>query len=295
RLVARRRRRRARPGRELRAAVKRAARTRAQGTRGRAGRCRARLRGQAPCASGARAARRPPSVAVASALVAARHSAPEPLRAAHRLKCPPVSASRLPLVTVIAAVLAGGALAQDFPFLPESRHDPAIPTFAAVIGRPLGEEPSTHAEAERYLQALARASDRLIVERYGTSWEGRPLYNVLISAPANLARRAEVQAGMQRLADPRGLDEAGVEPLLRTLPAVAWLIYNVHGDEPSGTDAALAVAYHLCAALEDPLVDAILGECVTMLDPVQNPDGRDRFVLGFRGMRGRQADQIGRA
>ncbi|HLU40015.1 MAG TPA: M14 family metallopeptidase, partial [Planctomycetota bacterium] len=201
-----------------------------------------------------------------------------------------MSASRLPLVTVIAAVLAGGALAQDFPFLPESRHDPAIPTFAAVIGRPLGEEPSTHAEAERYLQALARASDRLIVERYGTSWEGRPLYNVLISAPANLARRAEVQAGMQRLADPRGLDEAGVEPLLRTLPAVAWLIYNVHGDEPSGTDAALAVAYHLCAALEDPLVDAILGECVTMLDPVQNPDGRDRFVLGFRGMRGRQAD-----
>src|SRR5690606_35839148 len=160
RLVARRRRRRARPGRELRAAVKRAARTRAQGTRGRAGRCRARLRGQAPCASGARAARRPPSVAVASALAAGRHSAPEPPRAAHRLKCPPVSASRLPLVTVIAAVLAGGALAQDFPFLPESRHDPAIPTFAAVIGRPLGEEPSTHAEAERYLQALARASDR---------------------------------------------------------------------------------------------------------------------------------------
>jgi len=192
--------------------------------------------------------------------------------------------------TALLALLPILAPAQDFPFLPDSKHDPAVPTYESVIGRPLGDDVSTHAEVERYLQALAAAAPRLLVQRYGESWEGRPLYNVVVGSPENLARAAEIQAGMQRLADPRGLEDASVAPLLRSLPGVAWLIYNVHGDEPSGADAALALVYHLCAATDDALTDAILRECVVLLDPMQNPDGRDRFVHGFRGMRGRVSD-----
>lgn len=191
---------------------------------------------------------------------------------------------------VAVLTIAGSLPAQAFGFLPDARHDPAIPTYESVIGRPLGEDVSTHAEAERYLSALAAASPRLSLQRYGESWEGRALYNVMVASPANQARSGEIQAGMQRLADPRGLEDTAVQPLLHGLPGVAWLIYNVHGDEPSGTDAALALAYHLCAAQGDPLVDAILSECVVLLDPMQNPDGRDRFVHGFRGMRGKVAD-----
>lgn len=191
---------------------------------------------------------------------------------------------------LLGLVFASLARAQPLPFLPEARHDPAIPTYESVIGRPLGEDVSTSAEAERYLLALAEASPRLRLERYGTSWEGRPLYTVLVGTPENLARTDEIQTGMQRLADPRGLDDESADRLVRTLPGVAWLIYCVHGDEPSGTDAALALAYHLCAAQQDPLVDAILGACIVLLDPVQNPDGRDRFVHGYRGMRGRLSD-----
>lgn len=191
---------------------------------------------------------------------------------------------------LLALVLPRLATAQAFGFLPDATHDPAIPTYESVIGRPLGDDVSTFAETERYLHALATASPRITVQRYGESWEGRALYNVIVASPENHQRTAEIQANMQRLADPRGLDDGSVDHLLRSLPGVAWLIYNVHGDEPSGTDAALALAYHLCAAQNDPLVDAILGECVVLLDPVQNPDGRDRFVHGFRGMRGRESD-----
>jgi hypothetical protein len=193
-------------------------------------------------------------------------------------------------LSVFVALAAAGAHAQAFPFLASAQHDPAVPTYESVIGRRLGEDVSTHAEAERYLHALDAASDKITVQPYGKSWEGKTLYNVMVASASNQARAGEIQAGMQRLADPRGLEDSAVAPLLRSLPGVAWLIYNVHGDEPSGTDAALALAYHLCAARDDTLVDAVLRECVVLLDPVQNPDGRDRFVHGYRAMRGAASD-----
>ncbi|MEE9126173.1 MAG: M14 family metallopeptidase, partial [Planctomycetota bacterium] len=75
-----------------------------------------------------------------------------------------------------------------------------------------------------------------------------------------------------------------------TLPAVCWLGYSVHGNEISCTDAALLCAYHLAAAKEDELVQTILAETVVIIDPLQNPDGRDRFVHHFRQTRGRWPD-----
>ena len=60
----------------------------------------------------------------------------------------------------------------------------------------------------------------------------------------------------------------------------------MHGDEPSGSDAALQVAYHLLAAKGDATADAARANCLVILDPLQNPDGRDRFVHGTRAARG---------
>ena len=191
---------------------------------------------------------------------------------------------------IVGVVLCALASAQTFPFRADVRHDPAIPTADAVLGRSLGDAVSTSAEAERYLRALEAASPRLQVVRYGTTWQGRPLVYAIVASEQNRARLDAVRNGMQRLADPRGLDDAAAEALVEALPAVAWLGYTVHGDEPSGTDAALALAYHLTAARDDTLVDAILAETVVLIDPVQNPDGRDRFVHHFQTMRGRWSD-----
>ena len=62
------------------------------------------------------------------------------------------------------------------------------------------------------------------------------------------------------------------------LPVVVWLIHGVHGNEISSSDAALAEAYHLLAARGSADADLTLREALVIIDPMQNPDGRQRFV-----------------
>ncbi|MCB9876052.1 MAG: peptidase M14 [Planctomycetes bacterium] len=177
------------------------------------------------------------------------------------------------------------------PLPAETRYDPAIPTLTQVNGHAPGERISTHADVERYLLALqAAAPERIQVVRYGESWQGRGLYYAVVGRAKNVARRDAIRTAMQRLADPRGLSDQDADQLLRDLPAVGWLANCVHGDEPSGTDAALCVLYHLLAAQGDPVVDKVLDECLVLIDPLENPDGRDRFVFYTRAARGRFAD-----
>lgn len=200
---------------------------------------------------------------------------------------------------VVASSLLPGIAAQvpdpvplpSTPFFAGVRYDERIPTLQQVVGHDWGSEVSSHAEVEMYLQALvAAAPDRLRLVPYGESWEGRTLYYALFGTPANLQRIDAIQRGMQRLADPRGLADADAEALVGDLPAVGWLANCVHGDEPSGTDAATFVLYHLLAAQGDPLVELVTKELLLGVDPLQNPDGRDRFVHSTRAARGRWAD-----
>lgn len=210
------------------------------------------------------------------------------------------SSSLRPASIVLAVALVGvtspaqvpdPAAPSRAPFAPGTRYRAEVPTLAQVLGHDFGEELSSHAQVEKYLQALAAAvPDRLRLVPYGTSWEGRTLYFALVGSAANLQRIEAIQRGMQRLADPRGLTEADATTLVDSLPAVGWLANCVHGDEPSGTDAALYVLYHLLAADGDALVDRVFGECVLGIDPLQNPDGRDRFVHSTRAARGRWPD-----
>ncbi len=176
------------------------------------------------------------------------------------------------------------------PFAPGITYDAAIPTLEQVTGHALGAEISAHVDVEKYLQALAAASKRLKLVEYGKSWEGRTLWYAIVANDARMAALPQIQADMHRLADPRGLDDNEATRLQRELPAVGWLANCVHGDEPSGTDAALHVLYHLLAAQNDPVVDKVLAECVILVDPLQNPDGRDRFVHSTRAARGRWPD-----
>ena len=100
-----------------------------------------------------------------------------------------------------------------------------------------------------------RPSARRLVE-YARTWEGRPLF-VLVIAVARADRRPRRgQGGLQRLADPRRSRPARGDRLVGELPVVTWLMHAVHGNEISSSDAALAEAYHLLAAQGDAVVDA---------------------------------------
>ncbi len=182
------------------------------------------------------------------------------------------------LVVCGSVVPAAGA---GFDFWPSAKYDPAIPTFRGVLGYEPGERISSPDQLVAYLRALEAASPRIRTFEYGQSWEGRKLIYAAIGSEANLRRLDDVKAGMQRLADPRKTPQTDAKKLIADLPAVVWLAYGVHGNEISSPEAAVLAAYHLIAARGDDVVDGILNNTVVLIQPMQNPDGRARFVAHF--------------
>ncbi|WP_031549124.1 M14 metallopeptidase family protein [Parvularcula oceani] len=180
----------------------------------------------------------------------------------------------------LAFILSPGASGQSF--MPGVDFDPAIPTMEEVLGTPAGERITPPEDIARYLRALEQAApDRIALRSIGRSWQGRELLYAVIGSPQRLADLDGLAEGMDRLADPRTVSPAQATALIESLPGTAWLTHGVHGDEISSSDAALMTAYHLLAARNDPVVEEILENTVVFIDPVQNPDGRARFVHGY--------------
>ena len=158
---------------------------------------------------------------------------------------------------------------------PGVQYDPGVPTLKAVIGHAPGEAITTPEQIGRYLDALTKAApDRTRLVEYAKTWEGRPLHYFVIGSRERMARLDEIKRGLQILAS----GAADADRLVNELPAVVWLIHGVHGNEISSSDAALAEAYHLLAARGNPDVDITLRDALVIIDPMQNPDGRNRFI-----------------
>jgi hypothetical protein len=177
------------------------------------------------------------------------------------------------VVTALLCLCTLPAAAQGL--WPNTTYDPGIPTLESVLGHRHGDAITTPDEVGRYLEALAKAApDRTRLVKYATSWEGRPLHYLVVGSKERIARLDEVKRGMQVLAS--GAPEA--DRLIGELPVVVWLIHGVHGNEISSSDAALAEAYHLLAARGNADTDLTLRDALVIIDPMQNPDGRQRFV-----------------
>ncbi len=165
---------------------------------------------------------------------------------------------------------------------PDTNYDEAVPTVSQVLGYESGERITWSHDVRRYFEVLAsHAPDQVRIVEYGETWERRPLFYVVISSPENVARLDDIKAGMQSLRDPRGTSTAAAERLIKSIAPVTWLAYGVHGNEISSSDASMMTAYHLLAARGEARVDTILEDTVVVLVPMQNPDGRDRFIHRF--------------
>lgn len=165
------------------------------------------------------------------------------------------------------------------PFMPGVTYDAGIPTLKTVLGHEPGDVITPPDQIVTYVKALAQAApERARLIEYGRTWEGRPLIVLAIASPTRIAQLDQVKAGMAKLADPRRLGAGEGDQLVQSLPVVVWLMHAVHGNEISSSDAALVEAYHLLAAQNDPQVTQILDNAVVLIDPLENPDGRARFV-----------------
>ena len=194
--------------------------------------------------------------------------------------------------SIAAALLAATANAQhDFEYWPNADYDPSIPTVESILGYAPGERITWHKDALRYFRALESSQpDRVSVHRYASSWEGRELVYVVISSAENMRRIDDIKRDMQSLRNAADTSRVDADRIIQSGPAITWLAYGIHGDEISSTDAAMLTAYHLLAARGDSRVDDILRKSVVILDPMLNPDGRDRFIHGFEVAEGLSPD-----
>ena len=120
---------------------------------------------------------------------------------------------------------------------------------------------------------------------YARSHENRPLYAVYISSEENINRLDDIKKDVIKLSDAREINDSRANKLIDKLPAIAWLAYSIHGNETSGADAALGLIYHLIASTDKEIIN-MLSEMVVIVDPMMNPDGRDRFAKSLEQYRG---------
>ncbi len=143
-----------------------------------------------------------------------------------------------------------------------------VPSPAEFLGYELGSRFSWHHQAVSYYEAVAETSPRVRLQAYGETYEGRPLMVAFVSSEENLDQLEVIR---QNNLKATGLASGEIEG--PRLPIV-WLSYNIHGNEASSTEAAMATLYQL--AVHDTA--NWLDEVVVVLDPCINPDGRDRYI-----------------
>ena len=151
-----------------------------------------------------------------------------------------------------------------FPDQPEYQQN--IPTPESVIGFQVGSRHVRHDQLLNYFDQLSDASDNVKVSEIGLTTDHRKQVIATISSQKNLNNLSKI------LAD-RAL---GKEPDPSS-PAVVWLGYSIHGNEISGANASMLVAYYLAAA-NTPEINDLLDNVIVVIEPSMNPDGMGVFT-----------------
>ena len=158
-------------------------------------------------------------------------------------------------------------------YLPQDMtYNPEISTPQEVLGYVPGEWHVTHDLLVAYMKTLAEESPRITIENRGTTYEGRPLLLMVITSEENQKNIDQIRKNHV------DLTMANSESIKTSeMPIVVYQGFSIHGNEPSGSNAALLAAYYLAAG-QGEKIDKILNNTVILFDPSFNPDGLQRFA-----------------
>ncbi len=158
-------------------------------------------------------------------------------------------------------------------YLPKDvTYNAAIPTPESVLGHEVGKWHVTHDKLVMYMKVLAANSDRITMEDRGKTFEDRPLLLLTITSPENHQNIEDIRQKHVELTE-----SSGANAQIANMPIVVYQGFSIHGNEASGSNAALLLAYYLAAA-EGTQIDTLLKNTVILLDPSFNPDGLQRFA-----------------
>jgi len=169
------------------------------------------------------------------------------------------------------------------------------------LGYKLGEQFTPHYKIVAYFRYIAEASKNVKLVQYGITNEGRPLIAVFIASDENIGKLEEIRqnnlalAGLissaEQVADLSSSSSSSKRKIgtatgtSSNAPVICWLSYNVHGNEPASSEAAMQTLFDMVDP-SNTSAHAWLKNTVVVIDPCLNPDGRDRYVNFYNSVRG---------
>jgi hypothetical protein len=178
-------------------------------------------------------------------------------------------------------------------YLPQSKGVPSpLAFFGRIMGAP-GEFTDT-AKVHAYCRALSAASPRVRVFSIGRSEEGREILMVAIADERGIQELERLKAATASLADPRTTAPGAAEVLIASARPIYYFNAGLHADETGSAEAVLELAYRL-AVSEQPNIRRIREQLVVLINPVSNPDGRDKVVEWFYRVMSSSPKGTGRA
>ena len=159
-------------------------------------------------------------------------------------------------------------------YLPDSvTYNPSIPKPEEIIYHQVGEWHVTHDRLVNYMKGIASAAPhRVKLETMGFTYEDRPQLLLIFTSQKNLQNLEKIRLQHVKLCDPSQSSSLDIDKM----PIVVYIGHSIHGNEPSGSNAALLSAYYLAAA-EGKQIDELLDNTIILFDPSFNPDGLQRF------------------
>lgn len=153
-----------------------------------------------------------------------------------------------------------------------------IQSPSEFLGYQLGDQFTYHYRIVDYFKYIAQVAKNVKLQQYGTTNEGRPLLAMFVASADNIGKLEEIRHNNLRLS---GIESGATDV---KAPAIVWLSYNVHGNEPSSSEAAMLTLYDLVDPNNNKTKEW-LKNTVVVIDPCINPDGRDRYVNFYNPVR----------
>ena len=186
------------------------------------------------------------------------------------------------LSLLFLSLLISITCAQDYFYEQYGPYDSEIPSPAEYLGYDIGDYHTRHDRIVSYFEHLASLSDKASLIDYGKTHELRRLVILQVSSAKHLKNLDQHRFHQLEIIDPtKGFDSKDY----KDHPIFVNLGYNVHGNEPSGAEAALLTAYVLIASQHPDIVN-YRNNSIVFIDPCINPDGRDRHTQWANSMRG---------
>ena len=164
-------------------------------------------------------------------------------------------------------------------YVPESSTVPSPTDFLGHVADAAGELSNT-TRIYGYFRALAEASPRVRVSVIGMSEEGRDILLVTIADEAGLRDLDRLKEATNALADPRVTSPEEADRVIATARPIYYLNAGLHSSETGSPEMVMEMAYRI-AVSEEPMIQRIRERLIVLINPVSEPDGRDRQVDWF--------------